>query len=133
MSWDGRVIPKVRLSDPVFRTKGFWYLATPYAKYPHGHNAAWVDACRIALTLMKYRINVFSPIAHAHSLAANGDLSETERNNHAFWMPNDLMILERSCGVLVAQMDGWDQSKGVGMEIDHATELDLPVYLLDLT
>lgn len=128
------MLETIKPSDPKLKQgKSFWYLATPYAKYPFGHHKAWQDACWYGIMLMRNGVHVFSPIAHSHALAINSLLTHEERNSHDFWMPNDLALLSVSNGVLVAPMEDWGLSKGVGMEIDRANELNLPVYLLDLS
>ena len=44
----------------------FWYLASPYSKYPEGTQAAFEMACWQAGLLIRAGVPVFSPIAHSH-------------------------------------------------------------------
>jgi hypothetical protein len=37
---------------------GYWYLATPYSKYPGGLTEAFVAACRLTAKLIKNHIPV---------------------------------------------------------------------------
>ena len=48
---------------------GLIYLASPYSKYPHGIMRACRDICEIAARLIKQQYRIYSPIAHAHTIA----------------------------------------------------------------
>ena len=47
----------------------FWYLATPYSKFPGGLDAAYVEACKAQALLIKAGVPVFCPISHTHGPA----------------------------------------------------------------
>lgn len=105
----------------------FWYLASPYAKYLHGKEAAFEDACMWTSALIKAGVPCFSPIAHSHSITT---IAHMDKDSHDLWMPQDLSILRGANGVIILPMKGWQESKGVGMEVDAALKLDIPVFLL---
>lgn len=92
----------------------FWYLATPYAKYKDGVEAAYVMACKQTAILTKAGIHVFCPIAHSHSVAVHGNI---EMRDHDFWMNVDRPFMEAAHGLIVVLADGWQASRGMAQEI----------------
>ena len=110
------------------QAKGPWYLCTPYSLYPQGHEAAWLEACRIAARLMRAGVNVFSPIAHSHPIAMHGNLDHL---SHDLWLKQDLAHIEVAPGCIVACMPSWGESKGVAWEMERFSALGKPVYLLE--
>jgi len=104
------------------------YLATPYTKYHKGIDAAFEDAAKLAARLLCTGIKVYSPIAHTHPLAIHGGLDPLD---HSIWMPFDKAMMERSDVLIVAHMEGWQDSFGVAQEIEIFTRAGKPVYDLD--
>jgi hypothetical protein len=121
-----RTIESLRAS----KIETFWYICSPYAKYRHGKEAAFEDACMWAAKLIKAGVPAFSPIAHSHSIAS---IAVMDKDSHDLWMPQDLSILRGAQGVLIAPMEGWLESKGVAMEVADAWRQDKPVFLIDGT
>jgi hypothetical protein len=116
--------------DNLVRDSGYWYLATPYAKWATGlHNATKV-AQFLTAQLMDRLIPVFSPIAHNHGVA---QFLTVDKRNHDFWMAADKPMFDSAYGLLVADLEGWRESKGVGMEIDWARAAHKPAWLLHPT
>lgn len=93
----------------------FFYLATPYSKYPHGPVRAFDDACELAATLIGADIPVFSPIVHSHPIAETGKLDAFD---HSLWMAIDKPFLKAASALIVARMDGWESSLGIKKEIN---------------
>ena len=105
----------------------FWYLASPYAKYAEGKEVAHKHACEAAAELIARGIPVFSPIAHSHPIAKYGDL---DHSSHDLWLPLDERYLEAAYGIIILQMPGWDESKGIGHEIRFCRNRGKPrVYM----
>lgn len=104
------------------------YLATPYSHpEPAVMEQRFQDACRIAGLLMAQGEVVFSPIAHTHPIAVQCTLPR----GWDYWERFDRDFIAACSKVLVARMDGWEQSKGVAAEIAIAKELGKPVeYIL---
>ena len=100
------------------------YLATPYTKYADGHEAAFVEACKAAATLMKRGLFVFSPIAHAHPIAAYGSIDNIDNE---FWQHQCAPWLDRCDALIVLMMPGWHESDGVAAEIARAQTANKPV------
>lgn len=105
----------------------FWYLATPYSKYKDGPQAASDAAARIAGDLIRQGIHVYSPIAHSHTIATN---SKMDLHDYDIWLPLDEQFMKASCGIIVAQMDGWDKSKGIQWEIDWYKKNKKPIVYI---
>lgn len=104
------------------------YLATPYTKYPHGIERAFVDASKIAATLLRGGINVYSPISHCHPLAVHGAIDPLD---HDIWLPFNEAMLRASHDLIVAHMDGWRESRGVTHEIETFERTKRPIFDLD--
>ena len=122
----------------------FIYLASPYSvpedgKYSLGSvsNAAspelkherFVKACKIAAELMAYGHQVFSPIAHSHSVELYG------MNGHVypgdFWLKQDFAILKAVDAMYIYQLKGWEHSKGIREEINFCIAHNIPVFFLE--
>lgn len=106
------------------------YLATPYSKYADGIENAFRDAARLAGALLKTGVNVYSPICHTHPIAIYGRIDPLD---HAIWLPFDQLMMDRCDNLIVAHMDGWEESKGVAYEIEYFRKAGKPIHdLVDL-
>jgi hypothetical protein len=105
------------------------YLATNYSRYGDGHEAAFRVACEIAAKLLREGVRVFSPIAHGHPISYFGDIDPID---DALWSWFDEVMVERCDTVLVAEMGGWQRSRGIAREIEAFEDAGKPVYYLDL-
>ena len=104
------------------------YLATPYSHPdPEVMEQRFQQACKVAGKLMGQGHIVFSPIAHTHPIAVEGNLDR----GWGFWGKFDYEFVSFSEEVWVVKMDGWDTSRGVAAEIKLATELGKPVKFLE--
>lgn len=107
----------------------FLYLATPYAKYPDGLDAAFVQSSCIAGWLIKNGVKVYSPIAMTHAIAMAADL---DPRDHNIWLPADQPFMNGAVGVIVAMITGWSESVGVMYEICEFERQHKTVMYLDL-
>ena len=108
----------------------YWYLASPYTSHLKGEGAkaheeeerykAIIDTVHV---LMQGDLTVFSPILHYHPVRMAYDLP----GHHSFWMNLNEAFIKNSCGIIVAQLPGWDDSVGIADEIQFAKSLKLPV------
>lgn len=106
----------------------YWYLATPYSKYEAGIEAAFQEAARIAGQLVAHGVPVYSPICHTHPAAIHGELDPYD---HAIWIPADLPLMRAASGLIVAKMQGWEESYGIGVEIEEFRASGKPVHYMD--
>lgn len=104
------------------------YLATPYSKWPLGLHDAFVEVSKLAARLLVAGVKVYSPIAHTHPLATYGFLDALD---HTIWLPFDEAMMRVSDVLIVAHMDGWQQSKGVAHEIEFFKAAGKPIFDLD--
>jgi hypothetical protein len=104
------------------------YLATPYSKWKLGLEAAFIEASKLAARLLVSGIKVYSPIAHTHPLAYYGALDLLDLS---IWLPFDEAMMERADVLIVAHMDGWQESKGIAHEIVFFEREGKPIFDLD--
>lgn len=105
----------------------FWYLASPYSKYPGGHNAAFEEISRNAGLLLSHGVHVYCPIAHSHPISLYGDVS---LDSYDIWLPADKAIFQFAEGMIVCMMDSWQTSHGVNWEIKEFTEAGKPIVYM---
>lgn len=104
------------------------YLATPYTKYRAGINTAFAEAARIAALLLTTGVRVYSPIAHTHPLAIYGNLDPLD---HSIWLPFDEAMMDAADCLIVARMDGWEESYGIKHEIEFFARDSKPIVHID--
>ena len=79
----------------------------------------------IAAEMLRDGVKVYSPIAHTHPIATDGNLDPL---NHEIWLPFDQAMMDAAEAMVVADMSGWDVSYGVRYEIDYFRAAGKPVY-----
>lgn len=100
------------------------YLATPYSRYPRGTHGAYIDACKVAAKLDVAGVPYYCPVAETHGVAVHGGLDPLD---HEFWLTRDL-IRANFCDVLIiAEMDGWQESSGIAVEAAHFKSTRKPI------
>lgn len=108
--------------------EGFWYLGSPYSKYPSGIDAAAGMIEQIAGELIRRQVRLFCPIAHSHHIAMTAAI---DPYCHKTWMFQDEAIMHCARGIIVAKMRTWESSYGLTLERQHFTAAGKPVSLLD--
>lgn len=105
------------------------YLASPYSSHdPHVMEQRFEKVCQVTVSLMSLGILVYSPIVSCHPLAVRFKLP----TDWEFWAKTDREFIAASSKVIVAMMDGWQESRGVAAEIAIANELGIPVEYLEV-
>ncbi|SRR5258708_6328618 len=104
------------------------YLATPYTKYKPDPTAAFVCAAKLSAKLLCAGIKVYSPIVHCQPIGFYGGLDLLD---HTIWLPFDEAMMAKADVLIVAQMDGWEASKGVAYETAFFMRANKPIYDLD--
>lgn len=105
-----------------------YYLAGPYSGKEHQR---YMEICLIAARLMFHRgIIVYSPIAHSHQMAQSLSVLGTDWLS---WKQHNDAMMSRCDSLIVAHMDGWDKSKGVGYEIHWFERHGRPIFDLEPT
>jgi hypothetical protein len=106
----------------------YWYLASPYSKYPDGLEAAFRDVCRATAHLITNSVKVYSPIAHTHPVAIHGDVDPLD---HSIWLPADEPMMRAAHGLIVCKMETWEISYGIGVEIRLFQDMGRPIVYMD--
>jgi hypothetical protein len=102
----------------------FWYLATPYSKYPDGIEAAFRAACEQSALLVKAGIPIFCPIAHTHPVAIQGGIDPFD---HEIWLPADEPFMHLACGLIFCKLPSWEISYGMNEERKVFTAAGKPI------
>lgn len=91
------------------------YLASPYSSpLLTVRSFRFLQARDAAAALLRAGRLVYSPIVHGHAIAsAHYDLP----TDHDFWMRHCFDMLARCDDLMVLQLTGWRESKGVQAEI----------------
>ncbi len=105
----------------------YFYLATPYS-HPDVRirEQRYKDACKITAHLIKQGYVVFSPIVHNHPIACAYNLP----GDMDFWYNFDTRLLMNARKMFVADMPGWQDSKGVKLEMDFCDMQGIPYEML---
>jgi len=110
------------------RIYGLLYLATPYSKYPQGLEVAFRHAAALSARLLLRGVKVYSPIVSTHPIAIHGGIDPFD---HSIWLPLDALMMQRCNALLVAHMETWEISYGIGEEIRFFAAANKPAYHLD--
>ncbi len=105
----------------------FWYLASPYRSYPGSRDEAHDAVCVVAGQLIDLGLEVYSPIAHSHTIANSVFRADP---HSSFWLNRQVPFLRAASGILVVKMPGWTDSKGVAFELDFTRLNAKPCYYL---
>jgi hypothetical protein len=104
------------------------YLASPYTHDSQSvRESRFHQVCEIAAKLTERGLFIFSPIAHSHPIAMCGNLP----TDWKYWEEYDRQMIAACDELIVAKIDGWEQSKGVTAEIKIANLLGIPVSYIE--
>lgn len=111
---------------------GFIYVASPYSGWAAdgqpGLSRAAGAAAALTGELMKGGMVAYSPIAHGHYVTLNSYLDPLD---HEMWMRQCYGMMEKASGLIVLQLPGWIDSKGVQMEIDYFAKAAKPILYVE--
>jgi hypothetical protein len=102
----------------------FWLLATPYSRYPHGHEAAYWLAVETRGFLLRSQVPCFSPIVHSHPICHHCGF---DVHDIPFWLLSEGPIRAHAHGMIFLLADGWRESYGMGKEREEFEALGRPV------
>jgi len=101
------------------------YLASPYS-----HDDQLIQKTRFLITeqfvnhiIKTQNLIIFSPILYMHEFAAKFFLP----TDAEFYRTFNLNVLRRSESMFLLKLKGWEESKGVRLELNVAKILDIPV------
>ena len=107
---------------------GLPYLASPYSKYSTGPEMAFIDVTKLVARLANSGLPVFSPITYTHPIAVHGKINPLD---HDYWLGFDDQFIAVCGSLLVAKMDGWDESFGICEEKTRFARLGKPTFYLN--
>lgn len=107
----------------------YWYLATPYSKYPHGIEAAFRIAVEARGLLVKAGVPCFSPIIHSHPVAVMCDMDPFD---HSIWLPSEEPILRGAFGLIMLRAESWELSHGMEVERKDFIENHKPIVWMEV-
>lgn len=104
------------------------YLATPYSpQEDEDYNVMYrrfiLTRKYVAYAVSNFRIPLFSPIVHYHEIASKYNFPKDAE----WWKDLNHMYMKSSEQLRVLQLNNWDFSKGVAMEIRWAEEQEIPI------
>ncbi len=95
------------------------YLASPYThEYPEVMQMRYEYALDVTAHLLNKGYTVFSPIVHCHVIACKHDLPK----DYKFWKQYNECCIISCSDLMIAAIDGWQESTGVHNEYDFAVE-----------
>lgn len=104
------------------------YLASPYSSPdPLIVRTRFLLTEQCCAALIKRDEFVWSPIVHCHELATRYSLP----TDAEFWKRYNFDFIRRADAVYVLKIPGWDESKGVRMELDFSAQCGLRVEFVD--
>ncbi len=104
----------------------YYYLVSPYTKFPLGIEAAWYLACEESARLIAAGLPVYSPIAHGHAISVHGGCLIDE-HDWKRWIELDEIVIAQSRGVIILRAESWKLSDGIRHERDIANDLKKPI------
>jgi hypothetical protein len=107
--------------------QSYYYLGSPYSKYPGGIEAAFQEICRITGEFAKRNISAYSPIAHTHPVAKASGLDPLD---HKIWLPFDTPMMRGAYGLIVVCMESWKESHGLAHEIEWFGSHGRPIFYM---
>lgn len=113
------------------KNNGYAYLASPYTHSNEKVQTDRANAARFALAkLMTQGIGmaVYSPIVHG--CAVNGALPIDYQRSHAFWMGQCMPLLRGANALVLLDIEGLWESRGVAMEIVYAKKTLKPIFIM---
>jgi hypothetical protein len=103
------------------------YLASPYTHAdPAIRLFRYHEVMRATAWCLCNNIYVYSPILHTHQLAIDHDLPFS----HEFWEAYNRIMIDASAGVLILDIDGVYESKGVNGEYNYALRTEKRIEIL---
>lgn len=104
---------------------GYFYVASPYTDTDPKIRARRYEAVeKFAAFLCLQRVWAFVPIMHSHHMGLKHKLPY----EFEFWNEWNQAMIRPSRGVIVFEIEGWDESRGIAAELEFAETLKLPIF-----
>lgn len=104
------------------------YLAAPYThRYPEIVENRVKLINKVAALLMQRNCIVYSPISHCHAIAKENNLP----TDAEYWERQNKSFIQWCDQLVILQLHGWAESKGIAQEILMAKEYKKQVTHID--
>lgn len=105
----------------------FYYLASPYSHDdPQVRDIRAAEVNRYAGLLMAQGVYCIPTIYLTHENAKRFGLP----TDHVWWIGFNKALIDPSAGMIIAQLPGWDESKGIVQEINYCRSVGKPVTMM---
>jgi len=118
---------KLTLLEKLRAVEPYIYVASPYSKFPGGTEAAFREVSRAAAWLIRQGVRVYCPISHTHPIAIYGGMDPLD---HAIWLPCDQPFMKAAGAIVVVQMETWNESYGIAVEVREFEAAGKPVHYI---
>lgn len=99
------------------------YLASPYSGTLEQMQQRYMDTKHATATLLHNKLHIYSPIVHCHEMACRFSLPR----DALFWKQYNEDMIKRVDHLWLLKIPGWETSKGMGMEVEFASSIGLPI------
>ena len=100
------------------------YIASPYTSLIEGaEEIRYLQVREFTDRMIALGFVAFSPIAYCHPIAKRIG----HQTDHKTWLRFNMSILRRSEAMYLLCLPGWEESKGVQVELNVCRMLDIPV------
>lgn len=108
---------------------GFYYLASPYSGNADTalRQKRAEQANEYAAQLLLQGVFTFQPIWSTHAIAQRHELPK----EHEFWVACNKAFIDPSAGIIVCDMEGVFESRGVKQEVEYAKTIGKPLFICD--
>lgn len=107
------------------------YLATPYWHPEQDiRDERTLKAKLLTRSFMRRGLPAYSPIVHGRAMEEG--LTQLPFSNDE-WVTFDFLYIKSASYILVCQIDGWQQSKGIQREVEFCSTNNIPVLMLGRT
>ena len=103
------------------------FLATPFSLHPRGLDAAFRDACFTAELVRRLGLDVYCPIEETFPVSKRTKIDPLD---YQFWQETIAPYIKRCDRLLIAMIDGWEQSVGIEHERREFRRLSKPELLI---
>jgi len=110
------------------KCSSYWFLGSPYTKYPGGHEKACADVAKMAAGLIREGIPIFCPVTHSHPIAYLGGIDPVDGK---LWQVVNMPFAKTAHGLIVAMLEGFDISLGLAWEISYFHAEGRPIFYVD--
>jgi hypothetical protein len=107
--------------------KGLYYLAAPYHGTEEEKKYRTELSLKATAEFLRQGIHVFAPLNYVNKIAEELAFTSLEKRR-GIVLPYLLDFLRVSKGMVVINIDGWENSWGVQQELKFCHEMQIPIY-----